>query len=172
MKPPVKRKEPELDETLSAAVETKRTKTDRCFLKNQSKRRRSEDSPTQITPTNKRIISRDGNFSLRLSEVDELISPCPSLDPPSYHSASSSLPAPLPTEGPVVPDSVTAEQYISDFYNKLLSAAADNRQLEMLRAQQAFEASPAPVRRLVAKKVGLSTEVLREKIYGEVSVYG
>jgi hypothetical protein len=177
MKPSTKRKQPELDETLSAAVETKRPKADRCFLKHQSKRRRSEDSPTQITPTNKRIISRDGNFSLRLSEVDELASPLGSFEAPSYYSASSLTEMEFSKiEVPDVPassqDAVTAERYILDYFNKIVAAQADKMMPDLQPAQQAYEASPAPVKRLVARKVGLTNKALREKIYGDISVYG
>lgn len=168
MKPSTKRKEPELDDTLSAAVEVKRSKADRCFLKNQSKRRRSDDSPTQITPRNKRIISRDGNFSLRLSEVDELGSPpCSSFEAPSF--AASAVPDRDQPEASAHADS--AERFILDVFNKYVATGSESHS-NLKRAQQAYEASPAPVKRLVAQTVGVSAEALREKIYGDVSVYG
>jgi hypothetical protein len=106
--------------------------------------------------------------------VAELASPiCPSPEGPSYYSdASNGVLDDLPDDDN---SASQTERFITDCFRKFVASKPTTDILpiaDFRLAQQAYEASPAPVRQSVAQRVGMSPSALRERIYGDVSVYG
>ena len=171
VKPAFKRKESELDRTLSDAVEFKKSKADSDPAVN-PKRRRSPNSSSQVTPTIKRSNTRSADFSLRLDDLEDLASPPrPSIDLPSF--CSGSYPE---SDGMMNEDEITrqTEYFISSLYNKYIVQpnVLPKSNAHLKTVQECYESSPAPVRRMISAKTGLSSTELQRKIYGDVSVYG